>query len=55
MNGFLTLSRLALRPRSGDVLTVEALGDPAESALRLTGATRVVAELAPTAELLAGG
>jgi diaminopimelate epimerase len=46
--------RLAMRPRSGDVLTVEALGDPAESALRFTGATRVVAELAPTAELLAG-
>jgi diaminopimelate epimerase len=46
--------RLVLRPRSGDALTVEALGDPAGSAVRFTGATRVVAELTPTAELLAG-
>lgn len=47
--------RLVLRPRSGDALTVQALGDPAGSPVRLSGSTRVVAELAPSAELLAGG
>jgi len=47
--------RLVLRPRSGDALTVQALGDPAGSPVRFSGSTRVVAELAPSAELLAGG
>ena len=44
--------RLVLRPRSGDRLTVEALGDPGAGPLRFSGATRLVAELVPTAELL---
>ena len=44
--------RLVLRPRSGDRLTVEALGDPSDGPLRFSGETRVVAELVPTAELL---
>jgi len=46
--------RLVVRPRSGDALTVEALEDVATGPIRFTGATRVVAELSPTAELLAG-
>jgi len=46
--------RLVVRPRSGDALTVEALGDLATGPIRFTGATRVIAELTPTAELLAG-
>jgi len=45
--------RLVLRPRSGDRLTVEVLGDPVTAPLRFSGATRLVAEFVPTAELLA--
>jgi diaminopimelate epimerase len=45
-------NRLVLRPRSGDRLTVEALGDPGAGPLRFSGATRLVAELVPTSELL---
>lgn len=46
--------RLALRPASGDVLTVEALGEPPVCATRLTGPARIVAEIQPTDELLSG-
>jgi diaminopimelate epimerase len=45
-------NRLVLRPRSGDRLTVEALGNLGSGPLRFSGATRLVAELVPTAELL---
>lgn len=44
--------RLVLRPRSGDRLTVEAPAGPSAGPLRFSGATRFVAELVPTTELL---
>jgi len=40
-------SRLAVTPRSGDTLHVESLGMPLESACRLIGPARVVAEITP--------
>jgi diaminopimelate epimerase len=47
------LRRLEAVPASGDKLVVEALGQPPHCASRFTGSTRLVAELEPTAELLA--
>jgi diaminopimelate epimerase len=46
--------QLVLRPRSGDRLVVEAPGGPGAGPLRFSGATRFVAELVPSAELLEG-
>jgi diaminopimelate epimerase len=46
--------RVSVRPRSGDVLVIEALGEAPLCAVRFTGATRFLAEIEPTAELLAG-
>lgn len=43
---------LDCRPRSGDLLRVEALGEPPCCPARLTGPARIVARLEPTAELL---
>lgn len=43
---------LACRPRSGDLLRVEALGQPPSCPSRLTGPARIVARLEPTPELL---
>jgi diaminopimelate epimerase len=48
------LRELTLCPLSGDLLRVEALGEPPRCATRLSGPARVVAELHPAAELLAG-
>lgn len=45
--------RLQMRPRSGDVLTVEALGCPPVCPVRFTGAVRIVAIVEPSEELLA--
>jgi diaminopimelate epimerase len=45
--------RVVVRPRSNDVLTVELTGDPLTAPIRFTGPTRFVAEVGPTAELLA--
>jgi diaminopimelate epimerase len=47
-------SRLECRPRSGDLLVVEACGSPPLCRSRLTGPARIVADLEPTAELLEG-
>ncbi len=44
--------RLQLRPASGDVLVVEALGQPPLCAVRFMGATRIVAEVEPRGDLL---
>ena len=44
--------RLQLRPTAGDVLVVEALGEPPMCGVRFTGATRIVAEVEPRQELL---
>jgi diaminopimelate epimerase len=43
---------LDCRPRSGDLLRVEALGEPPCCPARLTGPARIVARLEPTPELL---
>ena len=43
--------KVELMPRSGARLTVEALGEPPVCAVRLTGPTRIVAEVIPTKEL----
>jgi len=48
------LRELRLRPASGDLLTVEALAEPPRCATRLSGPARVVAEVHPAAEFLAG-
>ncbi len=48
------LRELRLRAASGDLLTVEALAEPPRCATRLSGPARVVAEIQPAAELLAG-
>lgn len=45
---------LRLRPRSGDVLSVEALGTPPRCPVRFTGPARIVAEIQPSEELLQG-
>jgi diaminopimelate epimerase len=42
--------RLTVRPRSGDRLTVAALGEPPSSATRLTGPARLVAGIEPFAD-----
>jgi diaminopimelate epimerase len=47
------LRTLRLRPASGDLLTVEARGEPPACAARLTGPARIVAEIRPAEELLA--
>lgn len=47
-------TRVELRPASGDVLTVEALGEPPLCATRLSGPARIVAEIHPTDDFLAG-
>jgi len=44
--------RVLVRPRSGDELTVEALGEPLSGALQLTGPTRIIADIKPTDEIL---
>jgi diaminopimelate epimerase len=44
--------RLRMRPRSGDVLTVEALGSPPVCPVRFTGAARIVAVVEPADEFL---
>jgi diaminopimelate epimerase len=46
-------TKATLRPASGDLLTVEALGEPPLCATRLTGPARIVAEIRPTADFLA--
>ena len=43
-----------LRPMSGDVLRVEALGEPPLCPLRFTGPARIVAEIRPSEELVRG-
>jgi len=48
------LGQIEAIPRSGARLVVEALGDPPDCRTRLTGPTRVLAEIAPSAELLEG-
>jgi diaminopimelate epimerase len=46
---------LRCRARSGDVITVEACASPPRCASRLTGPTRILAELRPTEELTGEG
>ena len=46
-------TRVELRPASGDILTVEALGEPPVCATRLTGPARFVGEIQPSEEFLA--
>lgn len=46
--------KLALRPASGDLLKVAAIGEPPVCASRLSGPARLVARIHPTDELLAG-
>lgn len=43
---------LRLQPASGDVLTVEVLGEPPLCAVRFTGPTRMIGEIEPSDELL---
>jgi diaminopimelate epimerase len=45
--------RVIVRPASGDRLTIEALGEPPQCGIRLTGPARIVAEIHPTDEFLA--
>ena len=45
---------LEVVPRSGQILQVEALGEPPECGTRLTGPAHLLAELSPCEELLAG-
>jgi diaminopimelate epimerase len=47
------LERVEVIPQSGARLVVEALGDPPNCRTRLTGPTRMVAEIIPAAELFA--
>jgi diaminopimelate epimerase len=44
--------RTEVHVRSGDTLVVEALGDPLTATTRLTGPTRMIADLHPTPEFL---
>ncbi len=44
--------RMEMLPKSGDRLIVEALGDPPVCPVRLTGPTRIVAEVLPAKDLL---
>ena len=46
------LRRLVLIPASGDRLTVEALGEPPNCIIRLTGPTRFIAEIEPSEDFL---
>ncbi len=46
--------QIAVRPRSGDVLTVEALGNPPVCPTRFTGPARIVATIDPDDDLLRG-
>jgi len=46
--------RVVCLPRSGDRLTVEALGEPPDCSTRLIGPARMVAEIEPSEELLQG-
>jgi len=46
-------TRVEVRPASGDILTVEALGEPPVCATRLTGPARFVGEIQPSEEFLA--
>lgn len=48
------LRRVVCLPRSGDRLTVEALGEPPDCSTRLIGPARMVAEIEPAEELLRG-
>jgi len=45
---------VSVRPQSGDELIVEALGKPPVCAVRMIGATRFLAEIEPSEELLGG-
>jgi diaminopimelate epimerase len=44
---------VTVRPASGDLLRVEAIGDPPSGATRLTGPARFIAEVHPSDEVLA--
>ncbi|MEJ2190629.1 MAG: diaminopimelate epimerase [Acidobacteriota bacterium] len=46
--------RLVFKPRSGDRLVVEALGEPPDCPVHLIGPARLVAAIDPAEELLAG-
>lgn len=46
--------QIEVRPRSGDILTVEALGDPPVCPTRFTGPARIVATVDPSDDLLRG-
>ena len=50
----LDMRRMICVPRSGDRLTVEALGDPPGCPTRFTGPARMVAGIEPAEELLRG-
>ena len=50
----LGVRRLVFRPRSGDRLVVEALGEPPDCRAHLIGPARLVARIDPVEELLAG-
>ena len=45
---------VVVRPASGDLLRIEAIGDPPSGTTRLTGPARFIAEIHPSDELLAG-
>jgi diaminopimelate epimerase len=47
------VARVIMSPASGDRLTVEALGEPPQCATRLTGPTRIVAEIELSEDFLA--
>ncbi len=49
------VGRVELVPLSGDRLVVEALGEPPVCATRLSGPTRIVAQIDPTEEFLDAG
>lgn len=46
--------QIEVRPRSGDLLTIEALGDPPVCPTRFTGPANIVAEVTPSAAWLDG-
>lgn len=48
------ITSLRLQPASGDVLTVQALGEPPLSPVRFTGPTRIIGEIEPSDEFLNG-
>jgi diaminopimelate epimerase len=46
------IRKVEMAPKSGDRLTVEALGEPPVCPVRFTGPTRIVAEVIPTKDFL---